>query len=213
MKTDDLITLLARQPDALPKGRPLRDTALAAFAGLLAAFVLMAAVLGPRPDVVDALAAPLFWQKAGALALLVALATVAAHRVGLPGRPLRSTERLRWLAPVWLAIATGVVLLATPAGERLAQFQSPTILVCLTMVPLLSVPTAAAMVWALRRAAPTEPARAARAVGWMSGAIGAFAYAFHCQADQPGFVLLWYGLAVMLTVVATQAIATRWLRW
>jgi len=213
MKTDDLITLLARQPDALPKGRPLRDTALAAFAGLLAAFVLMAAVLGPRPDVVDALAAPLFWQKAGALALLVALATVAAHRVGLPGRPLQSAERLRWLAPVWLAIATGVVLLATPAGERLAQFQSPTILVCLTMVPLLSVPTAAAMVWALRRAAPTEPARAARAVGWMSGAIGAFAYAFHCQADQPGFVLLWYGLAVMLTVVATQAIATRWLRW
>lgn len=213
MKTDDLITLLARQPDALPKGRPLRDTALAAFAGLLAAFVLMAAVLGPRPDVVDALAAPLFWQKAGALALLVALATVAAHRVGLPGRPLQSAERLRWLAPVWLAIATGVVLLATPAGERLAQFQSPTILVCLTMVPLLSVPTAAAMVWALRRAAPTEPARAARAVGWMSGAIGAFAYAFHCQADQPSFVLLWYGLAVMLTVVATQAIATRWLRW
>lgn len=213
MKTDDLITLLARQPDALPKGRPLRDTALAAFAGLLAAFVLMLAVLGPRPDVVDALAAPLFWQKAGALALLVALATVAAHRVGLPGRPLRSAERLRWLAPAWLAIATGVVLLATPAGERLAQFQSPTILVCLTMVPLLSVPTAAAMVWALRRSAPTEPARAARAVGWMSGAMGAFAYAFHCQADQPGYVLLWYGLAVMLTVVATQATATRWLRW
>ncbi|MCE2945401.1 MAG: NrsF family protein [Lysobacteraceae bacterium] len=213
MKTDDLITLLARQPDALPKGRPLRDTALAAFAGLLAAFVLMAAVLGPRPDVVDALAAPLFWQKAGALALLVALATVAAHRVGLPGRPLRSTERLRWAAPLWLAVATVVTVVSAPAGERLALFHSPTILVCLTMVPLLSVLPAAAMLWALRRAAPTEPARAARAVGWAAGAIGAFAYAFHCQADQPGYVLVWYGLALVATVTLTRATATRWLRW
>jgi hypothetical protein len=213
MKTDDLITLLARQPDALPIRHPARDTALAALAGLAAAFLLMAVALGPRPDLGHAVASPLFWQKASALAVLVALAGAAAHRAGLPGRTLRPAERLRWIAPTWLAVATLVTVIVAPAGERLALFQSPTILVCLTMVPLLSVLPAAAMVWALRRAAPTEPSRAARAVGWMAGAIGAFAYAFHCQADQPGYVLVWYGLAVTATVALTQAIATRWLRW
>jgi hypothetical protein len=213
MKTDDLITLLARQPEALPKTHPVRDTALAALGGLAAAFVLMAVVLGVRPDLAGALTAPLFWQKAGMLALLVVLAGITAHRAGLPGRSLRPLERLRWAVPTWLAVATMVTLVSAPAGERWALFYSPTILVCLTMVPLLSVLPAAAMVWALRRAAPTEPSRAARAVGWMAGAIGAFAYAFHCQADQPGYVLVWYGLAVVFTVVLTQATATRWLRW
>ena len=56
MKTDELITLLARQPDALPKTQPLRDTALALVAGLVAAFLLMALVLGPRTDLVEAVA-------------------------------------------------------------------------------------------------------------------------------------------------------------
>ena len=213
MKTDDLITLLAHQPDALPKTQPLRDTALALVAGLVAAFLLMALVLGPRTDLVEAVASALFWQKIGALALLAVITGVAAYRSGLPGRSLRSTERLRWAAPAWLAVATVVTVVSAPTGERLALFHSPTILVCLTMVPLLSVLPAAAMLWALRRAAPTEPARAARAVGWAAGAIGAFAYAFHCQADQPGYVLVWYGLALVATVTLTRATATRWLRW
>lgn len=213
MKTDDLITLLARQPDALPKTQPLRDTALAGVAGLVAALLLMALVLGPRTDLAEAVASPLFWQKIGALALLAVVAGVAAYRSGLPGRSLQSAERLRWATPVWLAVATVVTVVSAPAGERLALFHSPTILVCLTMVPLLSVLPAAAMLWALRRAAPTEPDRAARAVGWTAGAIGAFAYAFHCQADQPGYVLIWYGLALVATVTLTRATATRWLRW
>lgn len=213
MKTDDLIALLARQPEALPKTRPLRDAALAGGAGLVAAFLLMALVLGPRTDLAEAVASPLFWQKIGALALLVVVAGVAAYRSGLPGRSLRSTERLRWIAPLWLAIATLVTVGVSPVGERLALFHSPTIVVCLTMVPLLSVLPAAAMLWALRRAAPTEPTRAARAIGWMAGATGGFAYAFHCQSDQPGYVLVWYGLAVAATVLLTQATATRWLRW
>ena len=213
MKTDDLIQLLARQPDALPKTRPGRDALLAATAGVVAAFLLMALLLGPRPDLAEAVASPLFGQKIGALALLAVVAGVAAYRSGLPGRSLRSTERLRWAAPAWLVVATAVTVAAAPASERFALFLSPTILLCLTMVPLLSVLPAVALVWALRRAAPTDPALAARAVGWTAGAIGAFAYAFHCQADQPGYVLVWYGLAVAVTVVLSQAIATRWLRW
>ncbi|MGL6290378.1 MAG: NrsF family protein [Silanimonas sp.] len=213
MKTDDLITLLARQPDALPKTRPARDAVLAALLGLGAAFLLMALLMGPRADLVAALAAPLFWQKVGALGALAALAGIAVYRAGLPGRALAPLERLRWAVPAWLAVATVVTVAAAPAGERLGLFHSPTILVCLSMVPLLSVLPAAAMVWALRRAAPTDPARAARAIGGMAGATGGLAYAFHCQADQPGYVLVWYGLAVALTVVLTQATATRWLRW
>ena len=213
MKTDDLISLLARQPDALPNTRPRRDVLLAGVVGLCAAFALMALLLGPRPNLAFVATTPLFWQKAGGLALLMVVAGVSAYRAGLPGRALRPVERLRWAVPAWFAVATLVTVATAPAGKALWLFYSPTIVVCLTMIPALSVLPAVAMVWALRRAAPTDPARAARAVGWIAGATGALAYAFHCQADQPGYVLVWYGLAVATTVVLTQAIATRWLRW
>jgi hypothetical protein len=213
MKTDDLITLLARQPDALPRTNPTRDLLLALAVGLTAAFGLMAVTLSPRPDLAAAVAAPLFWQKAGALAALAALAAWAAHRAGRPGRALAPLERARWAVPAWLLAATAMTLAVTPAGERGALFLSPTILVCLSMIPALAVAPALALTWAMRRAAPTDPPRAARAIGWAAGAMGGLAYAFHCQADQPGYVLLWYGLAIAFTVVATQAIASRWLRW
>ncbi len=213
MKTNELIALLARQPDALPKTHPARDALFAGIVGLCAAFILMVVLLGPRPDLATVAATPLFWQKAGGLALLMVVAGISVYRAGLPGRALGSVERLRWAVPAWLAVATALSVAMAPAGKALSLFYSPTILVCLSMVPLLAVLPAAAMVWALRRAAPTEPRRAAQAVGWAAGGIGALAYAFHCQADQPGYVLLWYGLAIAITVALTQAIATRWLRW
>lgn len=213
MKTDELITLLARQPDALPRRNPDRDLWLALAVGLVAAFALMALALAPRPDLAAAIAEPLFWQKAGALAVLAALAAWATQRAGRPGRALAPLERARWAVPAWLLAATAVTLAVTPAGERAALFLSPTILVCLSMIPVLSLVPALALTWALRRAAPTDPPRAAHAIGWAAGAIGGLAYAFHCQADQPAYVLVWYGLAIAITVVLTQAIATRWLRW
>ncbi|GIX38487.1 MAG: hypothetical protein KatS3mg128_0438 [Silanimonas sp.] len=213
MKTDDLIALLARQPDALPHTNPRRDGWLAGLVGLGAALALMLTVLGPRPDLGAAVAAPLFGQKVGALGLLALVGSAVAIRAGLPGRAASAIEHARWLAPGWLAIATLLTVLATPHGARAALFTSPTILVCLTAIPLLSALPAVGFVWALRRAAPTNPRRAARAVGLAAGSLGAFAYAFHCQADQPGYVLLWYGLAIAITVAASEAIASRWLRW
>ena len=213
MKTDDLITLLARQPAALPRPQLRRDWAFASVAGLAMAFALMLLGLGARDDLAAALASPLFWQKGAALALFAGLSGIVAYRSGLPGRELGRVAALRWVLPVWLALGAALLLVGAPAGERWAQFSSPTIVACLTSIPLLSVPAALAMLWVLRRAAPVEPARAARAVGWAAGGIGAFAYAFHCQSDAPGYVLLWYGLALGLTVLIVQATATRWLRW
>ncbi len=213
MKTDDLIALLARQPDALPRPPLRRDWILASLVGLAAAFAVMAAVLGVRPDLDAASASPLFWQKVLALALLAAFSGWAAFRSGMPGRGLGPGRSVRWAVPAWLLVATAFTVWAAPTGGAWALFISPTILVCLSMIPLLAVIPALALGWALKRAAPTEPAQAARAIGWAAGGIGAFVYAFHCQADQPAYVLVWYGAAVAITVVLVQAIASRWLRW
>lgn len=213
MKTDDLIQFLARQPAASPRPRLAREWALASLAGIAVALGLMLAALGPRPDLATAFGSPLFLQKLVVLALFAGLSSLVAYRSGLPGRDIATLSRRRWVLPLWLLLGTLVLLATAPAGSRLAQFSSSTILVCLGSIPLLSAPVAAALVIVLRRAAPTEPARAARAVGWAAGGIGAFAYALHCPQDAPGYLLVWYGLAIGLTVALTQATASRWLRW
>ena len=213
MKTEELIALLARQPAALPRPHLRRDWALASLAGLATALALMLVALGARGDLAAALGSPMFWQKLAAISAFAALSGVVAFRYGLPGREGGRTAALRWAVPAWLALGMVLVLVGAPAEQRFAQFSSPTILACLTSIPVLSIPAALAMLLVLRRAAPVEPARAARAIGWAAGGIGAFAYAFHCQSDAPGYLLLWYGLAMGLTVLIVQATATRWLRW
>jgi hypothetical protein len=213
MGTDELITLLARRPEALPPRHPRRDWWIASVLGMGGALGLMLVLLGPRADVADALGQPLFLQKLCALALLAILSGWAAYRAGVPGRELRTPLRSRWLVPLWLAIATGATLLSAPAGERLALFHSPTILQCLVLVGVLALPPVVALAWALRRAAPTDLPLASNALGWAAGAMGAFAYAFHCEADQPGYVLVWYGLAIAWFVALTRAVGARWLRW
>lgn len=213
MKTDDLISLLARQPDALPRPQLRREWLLSLLLGLGAAFVLMASVLGLRPDLGVVVSSALFWQKVSALGLLAAFSSWAAFRAGMPGRGLGPGRMARWAIPAWLLSATAMTLWLAPPGGRLSLFYSPTILICLTMIPVLATVPALVLSWVLRRAAPTDPTQAARAVGWAAGGIGAFVYAFHCQADQPAYLLMWYGAAVMITVVLVQAIASRWLRW
>lgn len=212
MKTDDLIELLARQPEVMPRISPMRELVLALSGGVVVAFALMVLLLGLRPDLETAVASPLFQQKIACLALLLATSVAAAHLSGIPGRHIGGIEGLRWIVPIWLVIATTSSLLAS-RDEPLAMFHSPTILRCLVTIPFLSVIPSMAMIWVIRRAAPISAERSADAIGWAAGATGALAYAFHCQADQPAYLLIWYGLAIALTVVVTRLIATRWLHW
>lgn len=213
MKTDDLIHLLARQPAALPRPMPRRDLMAAVALGAALAATLMLIVLGPRAGLAAAVATPLFAQKIGALLVFALLSAAVAFRAGQPGRTPGVPGRWRWAVPAWWGLATLVVALLDPAGDPLAQFRSGTELQCLVSIPLLSLPAAVALGWAVRRGAPTAPPAAATAIGLAAGGIGALAYAFHCPQDAPGYLLLWYGLAVAATTLLVRATAPRWLRW
>ncbi len=56
--------------------------------------------------------------------------------------------------------------------------------------------TAVPMVLALRRGAPTSPARAGWLTGIAAGGLGAFAYNLHCPFNNVIYIGLWYTLAV-----------------
>ena len=73
--------------------------------------------------------------------------------------------------------------------------------------------TAVPMVLALRRGAPTSPARAGWLTGIAAGGLGAFAYNLHCPFNNVVYIGLWYTLAVASCAVIGRLVVPRLIRW
>ena len=64
--------------------------------------------------------------------------------------------------------------------------------VCMTAIPLMSLPLLAAALIGLRHGAPARPAVAGAIAGLLSAGLAATLYASHCTDDSPLFVATWY---------------------
>src|SRR5216684_1172268 len=84
---------------------------------------------------------------------------------------------------------------------------------CLLCIPLFALVPFAALIWALRKGAPTNLRRAGAIAGLVAGALGATAYAFHCPDDSVPFVAIWYGTLVGVCGAIGAMIGPRLLRW
>ena len=211
MKTDELIDLVSG--DAATNRRPAGTLLRATLATLLASALALLATLGPRADLTAVL------PSAPVLAKF-ALAAVAAVPAWLllreAARPeVRLAGRLRWfLVPLALALGLALAsLLGTPAGRWADSIRGHTLFACLLSIPLFASPILAGLLWALRRAAVSDAARAGTLAGLCAGALSAFVYALHCVEDDPAFFGIWYSLGVIVVAVAGRAIGRRVLRW
>ena len=205
METDQLIRTLAADnaQRERPVGLMLALSLLAAAPFSLAMFV---AGLGMRPDVMTAMHNPFFDLK---FVVTLALA-MAAIAIGLHlSRPETSLGRWAWL----LLIPAGVMAAGIgsdmmmphrlPMMTRLVGSNSR---VCLTAIPLMSLPLLAAALVGLRHGAPSRPAVAGAVAGLLSAGLAATLYASHCTDDSPLFVATWYTIATAL-VTAIGALA------
>src|SRR5258706_14459935 len=69
---------------------------------------------------------------------------------------------------------------------------------CMTAIPLMSLPLLVAALIGLRHGAPTRPAVAGAIAGLLSAGLAATLYASHCTDDSPLFVATWYTIAPAL---------------
>jgi hypothetical protein len=70
--------------------------------------------------------------------------------------------------------------------------------VCMTAIPLMSLPLLAAALFGLRHGAPTRPVITGAVAGLLSAGLAATLYASHCTDDSPLFVATWYTIATAL---------------
>lgn len=213
MKTDELISMLAQDAQVVEPHALRRRYATALGWGGFGAVLLMALMLGVRPDLAEAARLPMFWVKLVFPLALLAAALLAVARLSRPGARLgRVAAALA--APVlaiWLLAA--VALLGAVPGTRSQLIFGETWASCPFSVALLSMPVFVALLWAMRGLAPTRLALAGAAAGLLSGAAGAAVYALHCPEMDAPFLGVWYLLGMLIPTTLGALLGPRLLRW
>ena len=206
---------IAALVDDLRPVRAMKVRTGLALAGIAAVGVILSTILllGLRPDVAAGHFQPLFLFANG-LFLIVALGTaLAAIGIGLP--------RVGQSSQGWKSVVTALGLLPVAALIMLVSRteRMPLALVtshdvkCVTMGLALGLVNAGVLVWWLRRGAPTSPERAGLLVGVSSGAVGIFAFAFHCPFDSFYHVGLWHMMPLLLGAVIGRLVVPPLVRW
>lgn len=212
MNTNELIGALIA--DGPRRGMPVRPLLAAAVAvGFVIAAIFFLASLGLRPDLAAAATSWRFLAKLAVTGLLFAATAQLAYTLVMPGRDARRATLSLLAAPLLVLLAIAVELTVTPPSAWGARAVGSNSMVCLSIVPALSVPLLAAFIVALRHGAATAPWAAGAAAGAGAGAAAAFLYATHCADDSPLFVAIWYTLAIALVTAAGAVAGRLWLRW
>jgi hypothetical protein len=212
METEQLIRTLAA--DNAHRARAVGVTltlALLVAAPVSVAMFMMG--LGVRPDVMTAMHNPFFDLKfVVTLALAIAAIAVSLHL----SRPEASLKGWGWL----LLIPVGIIA-AGIASEMMMPQRLPMMTrligsnsrVCMTAIPLLSLPLLAGALAGLRHGAPARPALAGALAGLVSAGLAATLYASHCTDDSPLFVLTWYTISTAAVTAVGALIGAKVLRF
>ena len=211
MKTDQLVEALVA--DGVASARPIgRSLLLALTAGIALSLVVFFLTLGVRPDIRPALETWRFDLKIVTAVLGLVLAFGVCRDCARPDMPRHPLRRLLPLL-VLIVSAVAVELALVPEAAWRQRLVGSNSMICLPMVPILSLAPLAAVLWMLRRAAPASPALAGAAAGLVAALSGATLYAFHCFDDSPLFVATWYSLATVAMVAVGALAGRRLLRW
>lgn len=217
MQTDFLIDqLVADLGPVRPRSRGREALMLA---GLIIVEILLFVTLQElRPDMPEAMATPAFWWKSGSFAVIAILAAAAMltsldPATTTPRRLAGLWRGLAIFAPLALALGWLIDAGASGRGNLLARLEWRDGVDCLANIALLTLPLVLAFGVLMRRGAPTQPGRTSAAAGLAAAGFGAFIFAFHCPHDDPLYVAVWYGGAVLAVTGLARLLMPRLVRW
>lgn len=211
--SDDLIDRLVGE--LRPTPRRALQARLFGWAGLgiLVSAIIMVTWLGLRPDMMRAPGTMMFWSKFAYTAIFAVVGGLAALNLARPGGAL--IRQMIGLAVLVLLVGVGglaqLMLMGPDQVTRLVM--GSTALRCPFYIVALAAPIYAAVVFAMRRAAPTNPTLAGFAAGLFAGGAGAWVYAFHCTESGMPFIAIWYTLGVLASATIGAVIGRFVLRW
>jgi hypothetical protein len=213
MRTSDLIIRLTNslttiEPDSVSK-RLRRSLSV----GLAGSTALLVIIYGIRSDMPELLLTSMFWIRLAFPVATLITALKLAGRLGRPGVPVK----LAWFAValpfIAMLLIASVMLIATPRGYRLELMLGTTWRVTTANIVLVSLPSLAAVMHAMKGLAPTRLALAGAGAGLLAGAQGSLVYSLYCSEMSVPFWGIWYVLGIVITAGIGAALAPFYLRW
>jgi hypothetical protein len=121
----------------------------------------------------------------------------------------------------WLFAIPAGLLAAGIGGEMMLSQRLPMMTrlvgdnskVCMTAIPVMSLPLLIAALIGLRHGAPTRPAVSGAIAGMLSAGLAATFYASHCTDDSPLFVATWYSIATAMVTIVGALVGSKVLRF
>jgi hypothetical protein len=216
VNTDRLIDALSANLEPVSRGQLGKALTLAIVTGGVAAFGLMLATVGPRPELYSTV--HLEWT---AVKLLFAFSVIGAAAPFLARSMRPGLEKgTHWLLiffpfVVAIAAALAMLILGSPQARRVTRLV-PTPLSpahCILRIMLFAAIPLAALIWALRDGAPTRLNVCGAVAGIVAGGIGATAYALSCRGDTIPFIAIWYSAAIAICALVGAQLGPWLLRW
>ncbi len=213
MKTDDLIAVLSANVERIDHRQVTRTVGVAVAIGVTMALGTTLLMSGTRADLNEVGSWSFLVLKLAFATGIVALGSIYLIRVARPGGERKT--RIAVVARPFFAI---MVLAATslafaPPSHWNKMVVGDQWFECLLSIPIIAIVPFAAIVWAVRRAAPTDLVRAGALAGLVAGGVSAAGYALHCTDDSLPFVALWYGGTIAMCTLAGAMLGPRLLRW
>ncbi|UCF54592.1 MAG: DUF1109 domain-containing protein [Bradyrhizobium sp.] len=213
MKTDDLIALLSTNVEPVDRNAVVRTLSVAIIGATVAALGIAFAGLGFRPDLTTTRALIYLAIKLAFAIGIVGLAMIYLMRLARPGGERMMSPFVIVVPFLAVVILAAISLWSAPPLYWERMIVGEEWLECLLSIPIIAIVPFAISIWAVRKAAPTNLARAGAFAGLVAGGLSAMAYALHCTDDSLPFIALWYGGTIVLCTIAGAALGPRLLRW
>ena len=213
MRTDELIVELARSAGPV---RPLPSPSIrlaqwtAATAPLMALAVI---VIGPRADIVTAMAKPTFLGMALVTIGTALLSAGSALVLSIPGAERSVWQRILPLLAVGVWTLALAYFLNTDGSAVPRLLEWPLHVSCLIEIAGFSVIPGWALFTMLRRAAPLQRAWSGALAMLATAAIAAAATQFICSVDDPAHQLVGHVLPVAVLSILGAIVGQRFLNW
>ncbi len=213
MKTDDLVAVLSTNVEPVRRGLVGRTISIAVAGGTVVALGITLAALGLRADLTTTRATIFLLLKIAFALAVIGVAMRYLLRLARPGAE-RGISPLTIAVPFAAIALLGAISLGTaPSSHWDSMILGDEWLECLLSIPIIAIVPFAVVIFAVRRAAPTNLGRTGAVAGLVAGGVSAVAYALHCTGDSLPFVAIWYGATIVLCTLAGAALGPRLLRW
>jgi len=212
MDTDQLIRSLAADNSYHP--RPVGFVlTLALLAAAPVSLLIFFAELGVRTNVMTAMHNPFFDLKFAVTLALASAAIIASLHLSRPEASLRGYGWLFAIPAGLLAAGIGGEMMLPQRLPMMTRLVGDNSKVCMTAIPVMSLPFLIAALIGLRHGAPTRPAVSGAIAGMLSAGLAATFYASHCTDDSPLFVATWYSIATAMVTVVGALLGSKVLRF